>query len=62
MQPLWLKAFRRENYVWSRFTTPLGEPRSIYVDDEAFERVAVSLKERQLQKWNKKHNAKYVLA
>ena len=40
--------------------TPLGEPRSIYVDYEEFERIAVSLKERQFQKWNKKHNAKYL--
>ena len=40
--------------------TPLGKPRDIQVNYKEFERLAIQEKEKQFERWNKKHNAKYL--
>ena len=40
--------------------TPLGKPLDVHVDYKEFERVCIEQKERQIERWNKKFNAKYL--
>ena len=40
--------------------TPLGKPNDIQVDYQEFERIAVDMKNKQIQRWNKKYHAKYL--
>ena len=40
--------------------TPLGKPNDIQADHQVFDRIAVDMKNKQIQRWNKKYSAKYL--
>ena len=40
--------------------TPPGKPLDVRVDYKEFERECIDQKERQIERWNKKFNAKYL--